>query len=66
MLPHARVTNESKSRFCAQHVGDGSTKNAFQVKLEINLCARISSALHRCMQETKAEELVAFHLVKYV
>ena len=60
MLPHARVTNESKSRFCAYQVGDGSTKTAFQVKLEINLCACISSALHRCLRETRAEELVCF------
>jgi len=32
----------------------------FQVKLEINLCARISSALHRCLRETRVEELVCF------
>ena len=32
----------------------------FQVKLKINLCARISSALHRCLRETRVEELVCF------
>jgi len=30
------------------------------MKLEINLCARISSALHRCLRETRVEELVCF------
>jgi len=30
------------------------------VTLEINLCACISSALHRCLQETRVEELVCF------
>jgi len=33
-------------------------RSCFQVKLEINLCACISSALHRCLRETRAEELV--------
>ena len=31
-----------------------------QVTFEINLCACISSALHRCLRETRVEELVCF------
>ena len=50
----------TRERLPTPDVGDGSTKTAFQVKLEINLCARISSALHRCLRETRVEELVYF------